>query len=304
MDWYEDLGTELWAFPRGMQRDGGVGEGSLRWTSRFGSVIASGYNSASLDGLNEVGLAGNGLYLAKADYGSNHREGQPTLSVGAWLQYVLDSFANVADAVAELQQDNISIIAPVLPNGKPASMHLAISDASNDSAIFEYLDGQLTIHHGSSYTVMTNSPPYSEQLAIAAYWREVGGLAFLPGTHRAADRFARVGWNLHAVPKVESDLAVATVLSLVRHISVPLGITDPAKPNIASTLWRTLSDHTTSRYYFESTLAPSVLWVDLNSLDLSERGVPRRLVPAKSLAGEVSQYFEPSEPFLWMRPLV
>lgn len=27
MDWFEDTSTDLWAFPKGMERDGGVGEG-------------------------------------------------------------------------------------------------------------------------------------------------------------------------------------------------------------------------------------------------------------------------------------
>ena len=39
---------------------------------------------------------------------------------------------------------------------------------------------------------MTNSPSYDQQLAINTYWKDVGGLKFLPGTSRAADRFARM----------------------------------------------------------------------------------------------------------------
>lgn len=29
MDWVEDMQTNLWAFPRGMKRDGGLGKGRL-----------------------------------------------------------------------------------------------------------------------------------------------------------------------------------------------------------------------------------------------------------------------------------
>ncbi|HEY5206095.1 MAG TPA: linear amide C-N hydrolase [Roseiarcus sp.] len=36
--------------------------------------------------------------------------------------------------------------------------HLALADASGDSAIFEYISGKLVIHHDRKYTVMTNSP--------------------------------------------------------------------------------------------------------------------------------------------------
>lgn len=39
MDWYDDTGTDQWAFPRGMERDGRVAPGSIKWTSKHGSVV-------------------------------------------------------------------------------------------------------------------------------------------------------------------------------------------------------------------------------------------------------------------------
>ena len=37
---------------------------------------------------------------------------------------------------------------------------------------------------------MTNSPKYDQQLALNEYWKQIGGTVMLPGTNRAADRFA------------------------------------------------------------------------------------------------------------------
>jgi len=150
---------------------------------------------------------------------------------------------------------------------------------------------------------MTNSQPFDQQLAINAYWDEVGGLKFLPGTHRAADRFARVSWNLNAVPKVDDPrLAMATVFSVIRNISVPLGVSDPEKPNIAATLWRSVADLKARRYYFEPSLNPSVFWVDLEKLKLSLGSQPSKLDLSGSpiLSGEVSEKFVPSEPFKFL----
>lgn len=303
MDWYDDTGTDLWVFPRGMKRDGGVGPGSIEWTSKYGSLAADIYDVATAEGINEAGLVANILYLAEADYGDAAASGKPLLSVGAWTQYVLDNFATVAEAVEALSADAFAIVAPPLPGGKPAGGHIAIADKTGDSAILEYLAGKLVIHHGRDYTVMTNSPPFDEQLAIETYWKSVGGLEFLPGTHRASDRFARVSWNLNATPKVDDErLATATVFSLIRNISVPLGITDPEKPNIASTLWRSVADTEAGRYYFEPSLNPTVFWVDLAKLDLSDGAPVMRLDMSGSpiLAGEVSGSFAPAEPFLWL----
>ena len=74
-----------------------------------------------------------------------------------------------------------------------------------------------------------------------------------------------------------SRLATATVFSIIRNISVPLGISDPERPNIASTLWRTVADTQAKRYYFESALSPTVFWVDLAKLQLEVGSKPMKL---------------------------
>jgi choloylglycine hydrolase len=303
MDWYDDTGTELWAFPKGMKRDGGVGPNSLKWVSKYGSVVGDIYDIATADGINEAGLVANILYLVEADYGDPQTSGKPLLSIGAWTQYILDNYATVAEAVGELSREPFAIVAPALPGGKAAGGHIAIADASGDSAILEYIGGKLVIHHDRRYTVMTNSPPFDQQLAINTYWNEVGGLKMLPGTHRAADRFARVSWNLNATSPVEDpQLAIATVFSVIRNISVPLGISDPEKPNIAATLWRTVADTQAKRYYYESAFSPSIFWVDLAKLQLAPGSPPTKLdlVANPILAGEVSDKFVPTEPFKFL----
>lgn len=55
----------------------------------------------------------------------------------------------------------------------------------------------------------------------------------------------------------------------MRNVSVPLGISVPDQPNIASTRWRTVSDQKNKVYYFESTLNPDVFWVDFKDLDFN-----------------------------------
>ena len=66
MDWFEPMGTDLWALPRGIERDGLAGSGSMKWTSKYGSVVASVYDIASADGINDQGLGAGILWLAEA----------------------------------------------------------------------------------------------------------------------------------------------------------------------------------------------------------------------------------------------
>ena len=303
MDWAEDPGTDLWAFPRGMERDGGVGDGSVKWTSKYGSVIASFYNIATVEGMNDAGLVANALYLVESDYGDARASGKPLISVGGWTQYVLDNYSTVAEAVDALAKEPFAIVAPDLPNGKKAGGHLSLADASGDSAIFEYIAGKLVIHHDRKYTVMTNSPTFDQQLAIDTYWQGVSGLSFLPGTIGSADRFVRMSWNLAAAPKEKDPrLAVATAFSLIRAISVPLGLADPNKPNIAATIWRSVSDIAAGRYYFESAYSPTIFWVDLAKLKLAPGSKPSRLDLSSRpiLAGEASDKFVTTEPFKFL----
>ena len=117
MDWAEDPGTDLWAFPRGMQRDGGLGEQSIKWTTKYGSVISSFYGIATVEGMNEAGLVANTLYLVESDYGDAKASGKPLISVGAWTQYALDNYATVAEAVEALRREPFAIVAPDLPGG-------------------------------------------------------------------------------------------------------------------------------------------------------------------------------------------
>ncbi len=53
MDWKEDIMSNMWVFPKGMERNGEVGPNSLKWTSKYGSVIMSGYDISTTDGINE-----------------------------------------------------------------------------------------------------------------------------------------------------------------------------------------------------------------------------------------------------------
>ncbi|OYX67491.1 MAG: hydrolase [Rhizobiales bacterium 32-66-11] len=313
MDWAEDMRTNLWAFPKGMARDGAAGPTAPKWVSKYGSLIASGYDVGTADGINEAGLVVNLLYLDESDYGGE--TGKPPMSISVWAQYVLDMFGTVSEAVAALEKEPFRIIAPVLPNGSPAQLHLALSDASGDSAILEYIAGKLVIHHGKQYQVMTNSPTFDQQLALNTYWEEIGGLTFLPGTNRASDRFARASFLIHAVPKQAdprfisavpgqsyANQAALSVLGVMRSVGVPLGITTPNQPNISSSLWRSVADQKNKVYFFDSSTSPNAFWVPLADLDLKEGAPVKKLVleGGKVYSGNAAAQFQAAPAFTFL----
>jgi hypothetical protein len=98
MDWLNQPDAKLWVFPKGMRRDGGAGQNSITWTSKYGSIITSSYDIATVDGINDKGLVANLLFLVDTDYGEIGPHDK-TLSIGGWGQYVLDNYATVGDDV-------------------------------------------------------------------------------------------------------------------------------------------------------------------------------------------------------------
>jgi choloylglycine hydrolase len=73
----------------------------------------------------------------------------------------------------------------------------------------------------------------------------------LPGTNRAADRFARASFYINAIPKSGTPQdTVASVFSVIRNVSVPFGLNTEEEPNISSTRWRTVFDHSRQLYFF------------------------------------------------------
>ncbi len=286
MDFHQDLHTNLWKLPRGIKRNDRV-EGKLEWTAKYGSVIAGVYDILSSDGINEKGLAGHILWLAESEYGDPD-PARPQLAMSVWLQYYLDNFATVGEAVAWTQKNNPQVVPMADPTGgsNPA-IHLALDDASGDSVIFEYIDGKLDIYHSRDYLVMTNSPTYDQQLELVKKFEGLGGDDALPGTCDARDRFARALYYVNNQVPPETNLqAVAAMFSIIRNAAQPFRTPEPGKPDASQTLWQTVSDLTNLRYIFESTTRPNTVWVDLPELDFSEGSGEAKLDLISDLAVE------------------
>lgn len=306
MDWRSDIPANLWVFPRGIERNGEAGKNSIKWKSKFGSVITSSWDIAASDGMNEKGLVANMLWLVESSY-PDHKNNQnkKTLAISLWAQYVLDNFASVAEAVKAFEKNEFDVISSHIPGTSIfATIHLSISDASGDNAIFEYINGKLVIHHSEEYVTMTNSPIFEEQLAINSYWKGIPGTIMLPGTNRAADRFVRASYYINAIPKTDDmRIAIPSVFSVIRNCSVPLGISSETEPNISSTKWRTVADQKNLVYYFDNVLNPNVVWVEFSKIDFSEKGKVRKLSLEnnENFAGESSLNFKVTKPFMFAK---
>src|SRR5690606_41545400 len=128
---------------------------SLTCTSKYGSVIASGYDISTVDGVNEMGLVANVLWLVESQY-PTYDPNKPALSIAAWAQYALDNFATVAEAVEALRDEPFVLVSDNVPGqDRLTTLHLPLPDSGGHSAILECIDGKLVIHHSRDQQVLT-----------------------------------------------------------------------------------------------------------------------------------------------------
>ena len=302
-DWTEKADSAFRVYPRGMERVGSVAKNPHKWTSKYGSLVITGYDLATHEGVNEKGLSAHILYLAgDCDYGKRDPKLE-AIGVTQWVQYFLDNYATVAEAVEAQKTNAFQIDSLILPNGFPTLVHMSISDKSGDSAVIEYIAGKAKVYHDKKFTVMTNEPTYDKQIENLKQYRTFGGDKPLPGERTPTDRFVRAAYYAENLPKpANRDEGAAFTFSVIRNVSVPFGKPDPKKPNVSSTIFRTVQDLTGGRYYFESTYAPNVVWIDMTKLDLSKGQPEMELKVEKEifkLNGDVTDKLEKATPFVF-----
>jgi choloylglycine hydrolase len=258
-------------------------------------MVTTTYGVGTADGLNEKGFAMHMLYLIATDFGPRD-ESKQGVHAGLWGQYFLDNAATVAEAL-ELMKGIQPVMVSV--DGMKATVHLAIEDATGDSAIIEYIGGKPVVHHGRQYRVMTNDPAYDEQLAnLARYdFTNATRQTPLPGNVDPRDRFVRSSYYLQMLPEPKTEReAIAGILAIARNASVPFGAPNNAPGTLYNTEYRTAIDLTNRRYFFELTTTPNVIWMDLSKFNLKAGASVMILNPDNiQLAGDVSAKFQIAE---------
>ena len=270
LDWRTPIPTNLYVFPRGMERQGMPEGNTFHWKSKYGSVVAVSYDGGVTEGMNECGLVMNALFCKGSRYRTSPDGKLPAMSLALFISYFLDNFASVDEVTAWLAQNEFAIYGQNFDSGTTAALHWALTDRTGKTLVMEFQNGELDTFVSTDYRVLTNDPPFEQMLAINNYWRQVGGADMLPGTVRSPDRFVRASFFIDSVPKdVDADRAAAEVLSVLGTVSVPLGYELEGEPNLSSTQWRSVADAKSLRYYFGFTDQFSMFWVDLGSLNLN-----------------------------------
>lgn len=300
LDWKTPIPTNLYVYPRGMQKVSSNLDNPLKWTSKYGAVYAVGYDGGVTEGMNEKGLVVSGLFCKGTVYNDSTSTKPYTMSLAVFPAWLLDQCATVGEARTMLENAQFDIQGATFDGGTVSALHWGVTDATGASIIFEFDHGKISIHDMGDYQAMTNDPQWPAMTAIIDYWDKIGGQHMLPGTVSSPDRCVRANYFAHHVEAVgDADLGVSITRSILVNSCVPYTYLIQGEPNVSSTQWRTYANVRDRRYYFELVTNPGYYYVDLNTLDLKKGAAVLKLDTSKTadLVGNANSRLVKSEPF-------
>lgn len=300
LDWKTPIPTNLYVYPRGMQKVSSNLDNPLKWTSKYGAVYAVGYDGGVTEGMNEKGLVVSGLFCKGTVYNDSTSTKPYTMSLAVFPAWLLDQCATVGEVRSMLENAQFDIQGATFDGGTVSALHWGVTDATGASIIFEFDHGKISIHDMGDYQAMTNDPQWPAMTAIIDYWDKIGGQHMLPGTVSSPDRCVRANYFAHHVEAVgDADLGVSITRSILVNSCVPYTYLIQGEPNVSSTQWRTYANVRDRRYYFELVTNPGYYYVDLNTLDLKKGAAVLKLDTSKTadLVGNANSRLVKSEPF-------
>ena len=300
LDWRTPIPTNLYVYPRGMQKQGMPSGNTFHWKSKYGSVLAVSYDGGVTEGMNEKGLIMNALFCKGSIYRTSADGKLRSMSLAVFVSYFLDNFETVDEVQQWLNENEFGIYGQTFDEGTTAALHWAITDRSGNTLVMEFQKGKLDVYVSRDYRVLTNDPPFEQIRAIDNYWKQVGGANSLPGTVRSPDRFARASFFIEHVPdSVDYKAAAAQVLSVLNNVAVPLGYELEGQPNLSSTQWKSIADSKNLIYYFGLAYQFSVFRIELGKLNLNEGAPVLKIDTTKNteLHGCINDVMVKSEPF-------
>lgn len=273
LDRYDDAKVTI--NPRGFKRDGGA-ENALTWQAKYGSVTTTVFGNGTADGMNEKGLAGHLHYLDGAKYQCSNNV--PQIGIHLWLQYFLDTCANVQEVVniaATFQVANLNIAGDFWP------LFAVLEDSSGETAILEYIDGKLHIHHGGNYNVATNDPFYGDHLQNLKRYTPFGGNLAIPIEQDSTCRFVRVAAFLE---HSQTNSTWDKILKIIQIIEKQPG-------SGWQTLWLTVCDLQNQQYFFLRTTDRKAFSIDLKKIDFAPDNPIWHMNPYDTrFIGDISSY--------------
>lgn len=274
------------------------GHDGLRWKGRHGFISLMAYGQPyGPDGVNEAGLYVGMYYFP--DFASfaphDKAEAGRSLSVGDFMQWMLSSFATVAEVRAALDRVRVVNVEDPRFGGAPLPFHWKVADATGASIVIEITDNGRVRVFDAFLGVVTNSPGYDWHLTnlrnylglspVASAPVEIDGRRFaplgsgtglrgLPGDFTPPSRFVRaVALTASARPVPDGREAVFEAFRILDSFNIPVGTTGAperiARDIESATQITTASDLRDRVFYFHTMSDRQVRSIDLKKIDFA-----------------------------------
>lgn len=300
LDWKTPIPTNIYVYPRGMEKISSDQPNAISWKSKYGAVYAVGYDGGITEGMNEKGLAVNGLFCKGSQYTNSSNADWPPMSLAMFVAWILDQNATTDEAVEMLKTQKFALGGAHFDGGTVSLLHFGITDPTGRCAVVEFQGGEMNIYEGQDIKAMTNDPKWPDMLAIGNYWEKIGGMHMLPGTVTSPDRYVRgVFFDTHVEKTDDEALGMTIIRSIMANVSVPYTYRIEGEPNLSSTQWRSYSNLRDRKYYFDLVQNQGLYYIDLKECDLKEGAPVMKLVTSENTmtVGDATKLMKQSDPF-------
>jgi hypothetical protein len=203
------------------------------------------------------------------------------LADSCWVQYQLDTSADVSDVIASDRKVRIT---------GPSPLHFLVADRSGAAATIEFLDGRMVVHTADRLPVaaLTNST-YEESL------RSIAGKTFhswwwwpwgLPWGRASLDRFEVAAGRVQEFQSSPREDPVDYAFDTLRSVS---------QGGATPTQWTLVYELTPERtlVHFRTRRSPEVKTIDFAGLDFSCSGSAQWVDIHHPQGGDVTASFQP-----------
>lgn len=298
MEFGQDLQSNLRSSPRGrlFTTTTPNNKPGITWKSVYGYVYVDGFNvDASFDGMNEVGLTFEYLYLpGETQYqtipSGKDAQAIPYFNFGDW---VLSNFKTIDEVKQALT--NVYVSTAVIPQLGNAVLpaHASIYDASGKGIVVEFYNNKINVY--DNIGVMTNSPKYDWHVTNLRNYINLSatnpdpitkdgivytgtgqgsGAVGLPGDASPPSRFIKIAFMVaNVTPANTAADLVNMAVHIINNVDLPSGYIraiDNGKTATDTTQWVVFKDITHKTFYYRTYNDMTLRAVSMDKIDFSE----------------------------------
>jgi len=220
---------------------------SHTWISRYGSVTFNNFGRDFPDGgMNEAGLY---VWEMNEDAGYPKNDSLPKLNQMNWMQYILDNYSTLEEAVrcaSEIEIDGWG-------------WHFFMGDGQGNTAAVEFIDGKVVVHQGAQMPVpaLFNSR-YEREMELLKYFKPYGGDYEVDMDDPEIPRF------------VKADQLIKAYQPSDNIVDYGFYMLDKIKVNDEPE-WSVLFDVRQRNVYFKTRLNPAIKSFSMQDIDFSNQ---------------------------------